>query len=186
MIELKRKPTGRDVTGGRELAIIDEGNPRLNHRIKLLPNQDFYPYTWHSRWKKHLEVTFKGGTPDSHSLMIKGCLVSSEIPCYAFTKDMDYREFQGEVRGKNLVDLFEFRQIKTASSSRNGEATDQHLKIWRDRSTRNHSISFYASAAEKPRDLEFPLRILKQEPSTDGLEIVLDFTLAVEPKRRFS
>jgi hypothetical protein len=54
------------------------------------------------------------------------------------------------------------------------------------RDTQSHSVSFYASAAEKPRDLEFPLRTLKQELDNDGLQVVLDFALAVESKRRFS
>jgi hypothetical protein len=131
-------------------------------------------------------VTFKGTAPDSHSLMVRGRPAGSEIPCYIFTKEIDYREFQGEVRGKDLVDLFEFRQIKAALSSKNGEATDQHLKIWRDRSTQDYSMSFYASATKEARDLEFPLHVFKQELGSDGLQVVLDFLATADSKHRLS
>jgi hypothetical protein len=91
------------------------------------------------------------------------------------------------VRGKELVDYFEFGRIKTGSSTKNGEATDQHLKIWRHRITQGHSISFYASAAEKAGDLEFPVSMFNQDfESKDGLKVNLDFTIAIEQKRVYT
>jgi hypothetical protein len=93
------------------------------------------------------------------------------------------------VRGKDLVASFNFRKILSSSSPKggNGEATDQHLKIWRDRITQDHSLSFYANAIEKPRDFEFPINFCSQElpGKNTGREVELNFSIAGE-KRKFS
>jgi hypothetical protein len=193
MIELKRKPVGRDFIGGRELMIIDEaGNPRFTHRIKLPRSQPCYPFTWHRKLTSHdpLEVTFKGPAPDQHSIVFKTQAYGSGTPRYVFSTQSDYIGFQSQIRGKDLVcPPFNFRQIRAGTSTKHGEATDQHLKIWRDRVNQDYSISFYASAVEKPRHLEFPISMFCQElkSGAGASEVVeLNFTMAAASKRKFS
>jgi hypothetical protein len=122
---------------------------------------------------------------ESHSVMVYGQPVGSGIPFYTFTKREDYMEFQTQVRGEVLVDYFDFRRIDTAASK--PEATDQHLKIWKNRITEDHSISFYASAAKKATDLEFPISMFKQGIDTkESWHVDLDFLIANESKRGMS
>jgi hypothetical protein len=124
----------------------------------------------------------------NHSLIVEGIPVLPDVPCYVFINPQHHLEFQGEVRGKDLVDFFEFQQIITAANTGRGLlATDQHLKIWRDRTIPNYSISFYSNDAtvERQRDLEFPLGILG-ECSHEDLQVVLDFSIIEEYKRKFS
>jgi hypothetical protein len=148
-----------------------------------------YPYTWHRRWQeKHdhdaLEVSFIGTTAEAHSISFKGAPAISAIPKYIFNEPKDFRDFQSELRGKVLEDTFEVRQITSASSSRNGEATDQHLKIWKDYVTKECSVSFYASAIPHPCHKEFPLAMFEQELNKRGdVQLCLNFALGAEPKR---
>jgi hypothetical protein len=105
------------------------------------------------------------------------------IPKYIFTKRQDFEDFQSELRGKHLEDTFEIRQILSALSSRNGEATDQHLKIWRDHVTQECSVSFYASAVPKPRHMEFNLALFEQRLGQIGdMEVCINF-IGAESKR---
>jgi hypothetical protein len=128
-------------------------------------------------------VTFKGPSSESHNVKFYGRPAGPGIPSYVFTKHEDYMEFQSQVRGEELIDYFDFTQIGTASSKR--EATDQHLKIWKNRITQDHSISFYASAAEKPSDLEFPISMFKQDvKSKDGILVDLNFLIVEESKNQ--
>jgi hypothetical protein len=108
----------------------------------------------------------------------------SAMPKYIFSKVEDFEDFQSELRGKHLEATFEARQIMHASSSRNGEATDQHLKIWKNHSTHEFSISFYASAIPKPRHVEFPLAMFEQQTSSSGdFEVSINFVRHEEPKK---
>jgi hypothetical protein len=100
---------------------------------------------------------------DAHSISFKGATPIWAVPKYIFTKRKDFEDFQSELRGKRLVGTFEVRKIESAVSTKFGEATDQHLKIWKDYATKECSISFYASAISKPRHREFPLAMLEQE-----------------------
>jgi hypothetical protein len=151
--------------------------------------QSCFPYTWHRRWQENhdhdaLEVGFKGTTADAHSISFKGGPAISAIPKYIFNEPKDFRDFQSELRGKRLEDTFEVRQIMSASSSRNGEATDQHVKIWKDYVTKECSVSFYASAIPDPRHREFPLAMFEQELNKRGdVQLCLNFALGAEPKR---
>jgi hypothetical protein len=208
-IELKDKPVGRDFMYGRELVIIGRnGDVKFSHRSKclLLPQalfehanydpvrlsqmQSCYPYTWHRDIKEHhpLEVTFKELDPERHSITTKGKTPVKSIPTYIFTNPEDYKEFQGHVRDKDLKHWFEVRRIACASSNRNGEATDQHLKIWRDRFTQVYSISFYASTIAKPRHLEFPISMLDRKISaSEDWEVRLNFnTVTTKPEFKMS
>ncbi|TAQ85276.1 hypothetical protein B7494_g6409 [Chlorociboria aeruginascens] len=211
-VDLKRKPTGRDFEGGRELVIIDQdGNPRLSHKSKpfhppsmsVTPvskitvkysrtetNRCIYPYTWHSRWENdHLpfQVDFIGTTPDCHSVSFKGVAPLTAVPTYIFTREKDFLDFQSEVRGKNLEGTFEIRQICSALS-RSKDATDQHLKLWRDHVTQDFSLSYYASASPKSRHVEFPISMFEPQMKEKGkdkrdIEVTLHFQGTVEPKR---
>ncbi len=136
-----------------------------------------------------MEVTFIKGNPppENHSVIFKGQPAPPGIPYYVFSNPKDFKEFQSEVRGKDLIDSFDVRQIRAGSSDRKGEATDQHLKIWRDRLTQEYSISYYASAIDIPTHVEFPFSMFNQEMCPkEGLETGLDFRLAAESKRKFS
>lgn len=187
-VSLRRKPAGQDSEVGRELIIRDQDNNlRFRHRIRRPSGEACYPYTWHSKWKSRhmdLEISFTGTAPDAHSISFKGAPATIAMPTYLFTESQDFRDFQSEVRGKKLEDTFEVRLISSANAAKNGEATDQHLKIWRDNLSQDCSISFYASAAPKPRHLEFPLNAFDQVLRTDGrLDLRLNFLAGMEPKR---
>lgn len=126
-------------------------------------------------------MTFKGPSSESHNVKFYERTASPGVPSYVFTKHEDYMEFQSQVRGEELIDYFDFNRIGTASSKK--EATDQHLKIWKNPITQDHSISFYASVAEKPSDLEFPISMFKQDiKSKDGILLNLDFLITEESK----
>jgi hypothetical protein len=99
-----------------------------------------------------------------------------------FTKHEDYMEFQSQVRGKELIGYYNFNKIGTSSQT---EATDQHLKIWKNRITQDHSISFYASLAKSAIDQEFPISMLKHDvKSEDDMTVRLDFVIVEESKGR--
>ncbi|OBT88392.1 hypothetical protein VE02_02296 [Pseudogymnoascus sp. 03VT05] len=181
-IPIRRKPAGRPSTSpispGRELVIINEENKeRIKHRIKLGSTQRCYPYTWNGG-KSHsaLEVTFTQG---NHSFFFKGKQeeLGSTIPRYVFSNLADFTDFQSAVRNKFFLGAFAIDKISSETSRRNGDATYQHLKIWRDKETRQCSLSFYGNSLEKARDLEFPFKYIKKEPETkrNGEELILRF-----------
>lgn len=126
-------------------------------------------------------MTFKGPSSDSHNVKFYERPAGPGIPTYVFTKHEDYMEFQSQVRGKELINYFNFSQIGTASFK--GEAVDQHLKIWKNRIIQEHLISFYANGADKPSDLEFPISMFKQDiKSKDGIVLNLTFLITEESK----
>jgi hypothetical protein len=155
--------------------------------VKRSRSEPCFPYTWHKRWQKDhnaLEIGFKGTAPEAHSISFKGAPAISAMPKYIFAERKDFEDFQSELRGKHLEATFDVSQITCASSSKNGEATDQHLKIWRDFSSQEFSISFYASAIPKPRHMEFPLAMFDQQTSSKKeFEICINFVGHGEPKR---
>ncbi|OAF60210.2 hypothetical protein VC83_02946 [Pseudogymnoascus destructans] len=180
-IDIRRKPAGRPSTSptspGRELVIINEENKeRLKHRIKLGSTQRCYPYTWNSGNHPTLEVTFTQG---SHSLYFKGKPqeLGPAIPRYVFSNLADFTEFQSAVRNKFFLGAFAVNKISSETSRKNGDATYQHLKIWRDKETGQCSLSFYGSSLEKARDLDFPFKYIKKEPEKTkrSEELILRF-----------
>jgi hypothetical protein len=157
--------------------------------VKLSSKQQCYPYTWNSRSHSPLEVTFKGIADHTVAFKGKPIELQSAIPCYVFSNLPDFEAFQSAVRGKDFIDSFPINKISSDSSSKYGDATDQHLKIWRDKETREFSVSFYASVLKRPRDLEFPFRSIKKEIEYDkrSHEIILRFvTSAREQSNMFS
>lgn len=125
--------------------------------------------------------------PEWHTVKFKGQILGPGTPVYIFETKEDYEDFQSEVRGMELIDYFEVREIKPASSSSIGEATNQNLKIWRDPASQECSLSYYANAADKPRDLEFPFTMLNLETSVnEDLVVELIFTVSGDSKRKGS
>lgn len=122
-----------------------------------------------------------------HTVKFKDEILGPGTPVYIFETREDFENFQGEVRGMELVDYFEVREIKPTSSSSIGEATNQILKIWRDPASQECSLSYYANAAEKPRDLEFPFAMFTLETSAkEDLVLELCFTVSGDSKRKAS
>lgn len=111
-------------------------------------------------------MTFKGIPESNHTLYFKGKQVDleSNIPRYVFSNIADFTDFQSAVRNKHFLGAFAINKITSEKSSKIGDATYQHLKIWRDKETRQCSLSFYGSSLKRPRDLEFPFKYIKKEP----------------------
>jgi hypothetical protein len=128
----------------------------------------------------------KGIAPENDSITFKVLLVDFGVSIYKFTNSRDYFDFQSQVRGKDLIGSFDIRKIKAGGATKHHEAIDQNLKIWTDRINMEYSISFYASNAERPRRLEFPIRMLHQElkPSNGLVEVVeLNFAVATDIRK---
>lgn len=182
---------------GREFVIINEKNEeRIKHKsnniqsltfqstnlssvVKLGPTQRCYPYTWSRGNHPALEVTFKGIPEGNHSLHFKGKPqdLESNIPRYVFSNLTDFTDFQSAVRNKHFLGAFAINKISSETSGKYGDATDQHLKIWRDKETRQCSLSFYGSSLKRARDLEFPFKYIKREPEKTkrSEELILRF-----------
>ena len=77
---------------------------------------------------------------------------------YVFSTIDNLKDFQGDVRGKDLIETFDFDKIISERRPRNlGEATFQDLKIWQDRTyPYRHTISFFASTSTN-KPLEFSI-----------------------------
>jgi hypothetical protein len=131
----------------------------------LSSGQECYPYTWNNSLNSPLEVTFMGIPSDSHFIAFKRRTIDlkSTIPRYIFTNSKDFMDFQSAVRGKELVDSYNISKISSDSSGKYGDATDQQLKIWRDRETREYSVSFFPNVARRPRDFEFPFSAFRKD-----------------------
>lgn len=118
-------------------------------------------------------------TQGSHSLYFKGKPqdLGTTIPRYVFANIADFTDFQSAVRNKFFLGAFAVNKISSETSRRNGDATYQHLKIWRDKETGQCSLSFYGNSLEKARDLDFPFKYIKRdpEPTKSDKEIVLRF-----------
>ena len=120
---------------------------------------DTHPYTKHRSLDRPREVSFL----EHHSIM-RGNTTYTGDPTYKFFTDLDCKIFQDSIRGKDLVHTFEVDKIALDSSNRLGEATDQHLKIWRDFDGGQFSITFFAnnpSDGQRARHREFPLARLE-------------------------
>lgn len=124
-------------------------------------------------------MTFKGIPDSNHSMHFKGKPVdlASAIPRYVFSNIADFTDFQSAVRNKFFLGAFAINKISSETSGKFGDATDQHLKIWRDKETGQCSISFYGSSLKRARDLEFPFKYIKKEPEKTkrSEELILRF-----------
>lgn len=190
-VTFKRKPSGTEYERGRQMEIKDQaGNSIFRHRIRLPAEDPCYPYTWHSNFQKGstFKVNFKEAPVKSHKISRNGGeqMHVSLIPIYWFNDIRDYEDFQAQVRGKLLEGRFDVGTVRSAASSKKlPDATDQHLKIWKDCLTKECSLSYYASNSEKPQHLEFPLKMFQSETIvTEKGDLRLNFTTATPPKKR--
>jgi len=152
-----------------------------SNTVELKSGKSCYPYTRVQRGisEKELEVTFLGESTKAHTVFFGGSIRVSDAPRYIFTRQEDFIAFQSEVRGKELVDSFICKRIRSVSRSatisENADASDEVLKIWRDPLTNAHSISYYTSRAKEPCHLEFSVTMLEVDLS-DEFRAVLNFT----------
>lgn len=165
--------------------------PLMLWTVKIPRTQSCFPYTWHRKWQKDdahgpFVVDFIDTLPEAHLISFKDARPVAAVPKYIFAKHADFEDFQSELRGKRLKATFEVRKIWSAASTRLGEATDQHLKLWQDYNTKECSVTFYASAIKEPRHREFPLAMFEQELGCDKRaknQLSLNFTLVLGKKR---
>ena len=114
--------------------------------IKIPVPDGVFPDTLHSQLGKPLHVTFPGSTP--HELIFIGEDRRPHhrifIPEYMFMHPETRVKFQSDVRNKDLHCTFDTDIISTDLHPRDhgGLAVMQDLKIWQDRRTSLHSISF--------------------------------------------
>jgi hypothetical protein len=81
---------------------------------------------------------------DQHQI-VQGSTTYTGDPTYTFFSDADCKSFQDSIRGKLLVHTWDVDKIAFRTSDQLGEATDQHLKIWREFDGGQLSISFFAN-----------------------------------------
>lgn len=115
----------------------------------------------HVKFSEAHELIWRGedGVPHNHDLLAE----------YIFVSPTDRKVFQGDIRGKVLVDTWDFGVLWSNRISRqnSGEAILQDLKIWQDRqSPYHHTLSFFASTREM-RHLEFPLLFFQCDVQRD-------------------
>jgi len=89
---------------------------------------------------------------------------------YEFTSTEGSHRFQGDLRAQDLVDHFDVdvvwsdRDGRTDSfGSVRGMGAIQRLKIWRDRYTTYHYLTFYANRTDR-RYREYPVFAFENEP----------------------
>lgn len=150
----------------------------LKHQLPRHPHETF-PYTKHSALlEKPRSLTFQTHhhiTLKQHDKPVKNDKYEVE---YRFTDDAFLRQFQSDLRDKELVGTFETSKIKC----KNGNHINEHVKIWQSRDTdQTPSLSFFASGADdgfvecaikwfkspitqKQKDLEMTLELIKPPP----------------------
>ena len=91
-------------------------------------------------------------------------------PHYTFQPYQECKDFQSAVRGQHLVGQWD---VDTVQSGAGGpkEAFRQHLKLWQDYLTQQHTLSFFANNSRRtmgPGHLEFPLVWFQPEVKEKG------------------
>jgi hypothetical protein len=96
---------------------------------------------------------------------------------YDFVDPDDYRQFQEDLRDRDLLDTFNTEIIKTKGSGPFGDAGNQDLKIWRTKDEEQIcTLSFFANHA-KGLHREYPLRWFQPTFKTPADRTVkLEFT----------
>lgn len=118
-------------------------------------------------------------------------LTNEEATLFNQTHDADYvfttaerrKLFQGDLRGKDLVETFDFNTIWSERRPKKyGEATFQDLKIWQDRHhPYRHTISFFASSTVN-RVLEFPVLSFQPQFSERAFEKSVELSFVRKPE----
>ncbi len=102
---------------------------------------------------------------------------------YVFSTPEKRKLFQEDLRGKDLVETFDFDKIWSKRTAKKyGEATIQDLKLWQDRRhPYRHSISFFANCTAD-RVLEFPVLWFQPQSAEFPSEktVVISFVRGVE------
>jgi hypothetical protein len=116
----------------------------------------------------YIKWNFRDGIPHSRHVLVE----------YDFLEPGHRKEFQGDVRGKDLVETFDFDVLysKRILKENGGEAVLQDLKS----PPRHHSLSFLATTRED-KHLEFPF-LWFQTPIKRELDT--PFTVKLEFIRR--
>lgn len=161
VIELDRLPVVKDSAIGREITIPDaEGRIIFRHQIITPSNGACYPYTPYKWNCTDLPVvSFRSKAIANHVVELEGQILhkGAESPQYSFFSHQFRNKFQQEVRGKDLVDTFEFVCI---TSGDHCLSQSQNIKIWRDRRTLELSMSFFSNYLSFWSDFEFQFTLL--------------------------
>ena len=114
-------------------------------------------------------------------------------PHYKFFSEEDCKLFQDSIRSKDLVLVYDVDKISFKTSDSLGDATDQHLKIWREFDGGQFALSFFANNPSDPkgrRHREFRLAcmlLVSNGAKTKAGVVHLDFKAAQNtPARRSS
>ena len=146
-----------------------------------------HPYTKHQSLHKPHEVSFR----QKHRSRLEGKTPFEGDPHYTFATLEDYKQFQSAIRDKELLEVFEVEAISSSlSSKRQGEASNQHLKLWKSFDSPQHSLSFFADAPPGGKEchhMEFPVSWFNLTiESRKGGVLRLNFEQTPPAKRRIS
>ena len=171
---------------GQTIIVSERASGRRNHH--RIPSSGRHPYTKHTSLNEPFTVSFL----QAHTVTLERDNVASETetgdPSYVFENREDCFDFQTAVRGKRLVQQWETDRIESRASEPH-ETFREHVKIWQDFISKQHSLSFYAnnsSRASGSSQLEFPLVWFQPEVVNRGNSgLRLKFKVP-EKKWRFS
>jgi hypothetical protein len=93
------------------------------------------------------------------------------VPKYVFLDTVDKENFQGDIRNKDLIEIFDTNKIWSDRTSRDSaESLFQDLKIWRDRndSTYRYSLSFNITYRKPNEHVECPLLCFRVPATLDS------------------
>lgn len=153
-----------EVVGTENRRVLWHGSYQLERLEHFLPTSspvDTFPHTLHSRHRQFSDpcaleqhVTFHHERHRVRYTNEDGVVIhdqSIEVK-YEFTTVEFALAFQGDLRRKDLVDCFDVDVVWTDSQGRTdafgsvrGIGTVQRLKLWSDRATSAHSLTFLAN-----------------------------------------
>lgn len=179
-------------------------DPRANNESNTVPAEnpsDLFPFTLHAQHRRFgdprdMELYLTFGAPHRLRYVRPSGVVHDEFVDvqYEFTTVEGSAAFQSDLRRRDLVDWFDADVVWSDLTRRTdayghirGLATIQRVKLWRDRHSTCHSLSFYANHPRTWR--EFALRDF--EPGLHVLHrarrrVQMNARRAVGRSRRFS
>lgn len=150
----------------------------LQHFLPSNIPADVHPHTLHSRHRPYgdpcdMELFLTFGEPHRIRYVTSDGMVVHdehiEVKYEFTTLDASHR-FQGDLRGQDLVDHFDLDVIWSDRDNRTdsfgsvrGIGSIQRLKMWRDRFSTYHYITFYANRIDR-RYREYPVSAFGAEP----------------------
>lgn len=169
--------------GGRLLEWKGENPAHSLRHLFSTQAHDTYPYTKHSALgEEPRRVTFQVGHRITLKDNDKPVMNNKYDVEYRFTQDDYLRDFQSDLRDKELLGTFEAAKIKC----KNANHINEHIKVWRSRdSDQTPSLSFFANGSDEgfaeyaikwfkspvvqnAAKLEVTLELLKPPPGTSG------------------